>query len=727
MALPVLAEDTGPANAESDASRPRVGLVLGGGGARGAAHIGVLRELERQHIPVDAIVGTSMGAIIGGLYATGMSAADLEELVGSLDWADAMSDDPNRSDLSFRRKQDDREAPIDVELGLRGTELILPKGAIQGQKLDLLLRELTLGVSHISDYDNLPIPFRAVASDIEHGEAWVMGKGDLARSIRASMSVPAVIAPVRIDGRLLVDGGLVGNLPVEIMRQMDVDVIIAVDVEFPLYGPEDLDSALKISEQMLTILMRNEKLRQIDQLGTRDILIQPDLGLYASSNFADILDTIEPGATAARKQSEKLAALALDAPDWKIHLAKRGPPAEPASALAFVRVVHDGALAPEVLESKLTVKAGDPIDHGVLAHNANKLFGLQLYEQVSYALVETDDGTGVEFKARTKSWGPNLVKFGVSLEDDFEGSTAFNVFARVTRTGLNRLGAEWRNDLRVGTDPEILSEFYQPLSFDSRFFVAPRVSASQTNLNAFNGNQPLARYRLTEGELGLDTGIDLDRKGELRFGLYRGRGRADVRIGDPALEDFDYQTGGAFARLRLDTLDKAFFPTDGFLGDLKWTMSRPGLGADSRFDTVEGEIMRTLSRGRNFYQLALAYATTVESDGTVQDYFPLGGFLRLSGLERGEISGPHAALARLVYYRRIGETTGLLDTPIYFGFSAEAGNVWQSRSDMDFDTMLLNGSLFAGFDTFLGPVYLAAGFAEGGGSNFYLFVGEPPR
>ena len=367
-----------------------------------------------------------------------MSAADLEELVGSLDWADAMSDDPNRSDLSFRRKQDDREAPIDVELGLRGTELILPKGAIQGQKLDLLLRELTLGVSHISDYDNLPIPFRAVASDIEHGEAWVMGKGDLARSIRASMSVPAVIAPVRIDGRLLVDGGLVGNLPVEIMRQMDVDVIIAVDVESPLYGPEDLDSALKISEQMLTILMRNEKLRQIDQLGTRDILIQPDLGLYASSNFADILDTIEPGATAARKQSEKLAALALDAPDWKIHLAKRGPPAEPASALAFVRVVHDGALAPEVLESKLTVKAGDPIDHGVLAHNANKLFGLQLYEQVSYALVETDDGTGVEFKARTKSWGPNLVKFGVSLEDDFEGSTAFNVFARVTRTGLNR-------------------------------------------------------------------------------------------------------------------------------------------------------------------------------------------------------------------------------------------------------------------------------------------------
>ena len=724
---PASAQQGAVSDVDAETTRARVGLVLGGGGARGAAHIGVLKELERLRVPVDAIVGTSMGAIIGGLYATGMSAAELEELVGSLDWADAMSDDPHRDDLSFRRKQDDREAPIDLELGLRGTELVLPKGAIQGQKLDLLLRDLTLGVSDVRNYDDLPIPFRAVASDIERGEAWVMGRGDLARSIRASMSVPAIIAPIRVDGRLLVDGGLVGNLPIEVMQLMDVDVVIAVDVEFPLYSPEDLDSALKISEQMLTILMRNEKLRQLDQLGKRDVLIRPELGIYGSTNFADILDTIEPGQEAARAQSAKLASVALDESAWQAHLASRGHPAERATQLAFVRVVHDGALAPEVLESKLTVKAGDPIDHDLLAHNANKLYGLQLYEQVSYTLVETDQGTGVEFRARAKSWGPNLVNFGVSLEDDFEGSTAFNVSARLTRSGLNRLGAEWRTDFRLGTDPKIVSEFYQPLSFDSRFFIAPRAEASQTNLNAFTAEQPVARYRLTEGEVGLDTGFDLDRKGELRLGLFRGLGRSDVRIGDATVPNVDFQTGGAFARLRLDTLDDAFFPTQGLLGDVKWTLSRPGLGADYRFDTVEGEIARTFTRGRNTYQVGLAYATTLESDDTVQDYFPLGGFLRLSGLERGEISGPHAALAKLVFYRRTGETSGLLDTPIYLGFSAEAGNVWQNRSDMDFDTMLWNGSLFAGLDTLIGPVYFAAGFAEGGNTNFYLFVGEPPR
>ena len=249
-------------DAEDDATpRPRIGLVLGGGGARGAAHIGVLKELERLRIPVDAIAGTSMGAIVGGLYATGVNAEDLEELVSSLDWNAALSDTAAREDMSFRRKQDEREFPINFELGLRGTDLVLPKGVIQGQELDLLLRKLTLHASHITDFDNFPIPFRAIASDIVAGEAVVMDSGDLAMAIRASMSVPGVFAPARIDGRLLVDGGLIGNLPIDVMKEMGVDIIIAVDVEFPLYKSEELKSVLTISEQMLTILIRKETLR----------------------------------------------------------------------------------------------------------------------------------------------------------------------------------------------------------------------------------------------------------------------------------------------------------------------------------------------------------------------------------------------------------------------------------------------------------------------------------
>ena len=713
-----------PAMAE-ETDRPKVGLVLGGGGARGAAHIGVLKELERMRVPVDAIAGTSMGAIVGGLYATGMNVTELEELVDSLDWAAALTDKPNRGDMSFRRKQDDAQVPIDLELGIRDNSIVMPKGVIQGQELDLLLRRLTLDVSHIDDFDNLPIPFRAIASDIEYGEAIVMQRGDLAQAIRASMSVPAVFAPVRIDGRLLVDGGLVRNLPIDVMQAMDVDVIIAVDVEFPLYGPEELDSAVAITEQMVTILMRKETERQIERMNARDILIQPDLGTYASSNFDEILDTIVPGQDATRAQADKLQAIALDQAAWEAYAAERVAPVATASHLAFVDVKHDGVLASEVLESRLTVAAGDPIDHAVLAANADRLYGLQLFEQVSYRLVEGEEGTGAEYLARTKSWGPNILQFGVALEDDFAGSTGFNVFGRITRVGINRLGAEWRNDVQLGTDPKLFSEFYQPLSFDARFFIAPYLQLEQTNINAFAQDETVARYRLSEGKVGFDFGRELGRIGEFRLGVFRGTGEARVKIGDPSLENIDFQSGGAFMRLRFDTLDNARFPKSGMRADIGWTLSRPGLGADARYDTIEGEVTHNWTHGKSTFQVGFGYATTLESNGVVQDYFRLGGFQRLSGFQRGAISGPHAALAKLVYRRQIGES-GLLATPIYLGLSLEGGNAWQDRSDMSVDSMLLNGSVFAGFDSWIGPVYLGAGFGEQGHSNVYLFVGAPP-
>jgi NTE family protein len=710
------------------AERPRVGLVLGGGGARGAAHIGVLKELERHRVPVDAIAGTSMGAIVGGLYASGMSVAELEELVSSLDWAAALSDDPSRKDLSFRRKQDDAQYPINLELGLREDALLLPMGVIQGQKLDLLLRELTIDVSHISDFDNLPIPFRAIASDIGRGEVYVMEQGDLGQAIRASMSVPGVLAPVRIDDRLLVDGGIVGNLPIDVMRSMGVDIIIAVDVEFPLYSVEELDSVLAVSEQMLTILIHKETERQIATLSDRDILIRPELGTFASADFGGIAEAIEPGVIAANAATERLQQLSITESDYLAYAAGRtGQPAA-MDPLAFVRVVHDGRIRPALLESRLATRAGDTIDTQRLADDADRLYGLDLYEQVSYALVEENGATGVEFQARSKSWGPDTLQFSLSLEDDFEGSTGFNVATRLTKSALNPHGGEWRTDLQLGTDPLLISEFYQPFGWDSRLFVAPRIDWRQSNINAFIMDETVARLRISEAEAGLDLGAEISTWGEFRVGAYRGRGRARVKVGDPSIPNFHFDTGGVFARLRIDTLDHAHFPRKGFRTDIKWNQSTPDFGADDRYDTIESELTGTWSRGKNSLQLGLNYASTFDSAAELQDYFPLGGFLRMSGLERGEISGPHAALAKLVYYRRVGESAGgLLDVPVYLGASVEAGNIWQSRSDISFDSMRINGSVFAGLDTYIGPIYLAAGFAEGGRTNFYLFVGSPPR
>ena len=710
------------------AERPKIGLVLGGGGARGAAHIGVLKELERQRVPIDAIAGTSMGAIVGGLYATGMTPAELEELVTTLDWVASMRDTPTREHLSFRRKLDDEHYPISAELGISREGLEIPMGAVEGQRLSLLLRELTIDVSHIGNFDDLPIPFRAVATNIETGDAHVMGEGDLAQAIRASMSVPAIFAPAEIDGHLFVDGGIASNLPVEVMQAMDVDIIIAVDVEFPLYPADELTSAVRISEQMITILMRQETLRQIERLGEDDILIRPALGTFDSGAFERTPETIGPGEQAAIAVAGRLADVALDEAAFAQHLAARHSPPPIDEKLAFVRVVDDGPVSARMLESHLDIEPGDPVDTGQLSSAAQDLYGLNLHEQVSYRLAEENGATGVIFDARSKSYGPNILKFAVSLENDFEGSSAFNIGTRLRRIGINSRGAEWLTDLQLGTDPLLASEFYQPFQAGSALFVAPRIDLRQRNFNTFENEDAIARYRISESEAGLDFGAELGSIGELRLGAYRGFGKARVKVGDPAIPNVEFDTGGVLARLRFDTRDNAQFPRSGIRADMRWNASLPRFGADERYDTVEAEFESTWSRGKNSLQFGALYATTLDSQDAIQDLFTLGGFLRLSGLERGEISGPHAALTRLVYYRRVSESTGgIFDVPIYLGASLETGNTWSDRGDISFDSALVNGGVFAGFDTAIGPVYLGAGLAEGGRSNYYLFFGAPRR
>jgi len=697
---------------ETNDDRPRIGLALGGGGARGAAHIGVLKELERLRIPIDAIAGTSMGAIVGGLYASGKTPDELQQLVESLDWADAFDDESERERRSFRRKQDDAAFPIPLELGLRDGSL----------KLQLL------HVYDVHDFDDLPTPFRAVASDIETGEAYAMSHGDIELAIRASMSAPGIFSPVIVDGHALVDGGLVGNVPVSVVREMDVDIIIAVDVEFPLYPPEELQSALAITEQMLTILIRKETRRELAGLRDDDILIRPELGQYGSTNFKEIAQTIAPGAAAAIAIEDRLEKLSLSEDEYQAFLAARRSHPGPPANIDFVRVIDDGLKADRALMSRIRTEQGDAVDASRLSSEAEYLYGLGRYEQVTYRLVQEEDAAGVEFETRSKSWGPNFLKFGISIEDDFEGSTAFNVAGRLTRTAINSRGAEWRTDLRLGTDPKLDTEFYQPLSKRSRFFIAPQIVFEQSNINAFSGDSSFARYRIGEIEADLDFGRELGRWGEIRLGAFRGTGNARLKVGDPQLPNFDFDTGGVRAQFALDTFDDAQIPKSGTQFNVEWLMSRPGFGADSNFDTVESTIDTAWSWNKNTLRFGLEYATTIQSDNLIQDFFPLGGFLRLSGLERGEISGPHAGLARIIYYRQVGETGGgLFDFPLYLGGSVEAGNVWQTRSDISLDSMLINGSLFAGLDTYLGPLFLAAGFSENGDTSFYLFLGAPQR
>jgi NTE family protein len=716
-------------SAAADSGRPRIGLVLSGGGARGTAHIGVLKVLEEMRVPIDAIAGTSMGAVVGGLYAAGNPAAEIEEIMTSIDWQDAFRDRPSRADLAFRRKQDDVDFPVRLPLGLKGGKFLLPKGLLQGQKLHQMLRTQTLAVAHVQQFDNLPIPFRAVATDIETGETVLLDHGDLATALRASMSAPAVFAPVEVDGRLLVDGGITDNVPIEAMRAMKVDILIVSDVTFPLQSRDDLNSPLETNNQMLAILIRRETLRQRALLTERDVVIEAPLAGTASWDFSKVVSSIAGGEQAARAAVPRLRALGLSSSAYAEVVAQRQAREQVPRSIDFVRADERSHRYAKTIEGRFEEFVGQPLDVTALEKRISELYGLDQFETVDYSVVQEGGRTGLEVRARRKSWGPNYIRFGLELQDDFEGNNSFNAAARFIVTELNALGGEWLTDLQVGENPRIRTEFWQPLDYSSRYFLAPQVLLEVRNVPLLQGQTRIAEYRVRSGELGLDVGREFGNWGELRLGVRRGEGKARVRVGDPTLPEQQFDTGEFFARFAYDEVDNLNFPRHGQLLSLQWDAAREDLGDDQTSDILSMDYLAADTYGRHTLVFWASAGSTVSSESQVpaiEDFFTLGGFLSLSGLGPDSIAGPHFGIARLVYYRQIGrEGPGFLNVPTYAGMSFEVGNVWEERADASWNSALKDASLFLGLDTLIGPLYLAAGFDDGGDTAFYLFMGRP--
>ncbi len=352
-ALLTLAPDHILAEEKDQTARPTIGLVLSGGGARGAAHAGVIKALDDLQIPVDFIAGTSMGAVVGGLYASGMSADELVEVIDTVNWPDLLTDRPPRGQRSFRRKSDDVGFMVDYDLGANKSGIVFPEGFIQGQKLELALKRLVLPVIAVDDFDQLPIPFRAIATDIVTGQAVVLDSGDLAQAMRASMSVPGLFKPVRRDGQILVDGGVANNLPVKIVQDMGADILIVVDAGFPLLEEGDLTSALALTKQMLTILINGRAQEQIELLSENDILIRPQLGNLESQDFRRLGEALGLGLEAAQMSAERLAPLSL--PDSAYHAFRQHVESgrRDAPIIDNVVVENQSRLAPKVIEERL--------------------------------------------------------------------------------------------------------------------------------------------------------------------------------------------------------------------------------------------------------------------------------------------------------------------------------------------------------------------------------------
>ena len=704
--------------AASPAQRPRIGLVLGGGGARGSAHVGVLKVLEELHIPIDYIAGNSMGAIVGGLYAAGFTPDEIGHELKTIDWDDTFIDQPPRTDRSFRRKLDDNLYMVKPKLGFSDDgEVKTPLAYIHGQKFDLQLSRLTLRATDIHDFNKLPIPFHAVATDLETGQAVVLQSGELARAIRASMAVPGAFDPVEIDGRLLVDGLVANNVPVNVARDMGADILIVVDVGSGLYKREDIKGALDVVAQLTNILSERNVEQQLATLKPTDILIKPQLGDLGSGDFHRAGEGIVIGEAAARGQLDALRKLSASNAQYQQFEAKKV--ADKLPIIDFVRLDNQSRIGDTVILSRISLKPGQALNIVQLDKEINEIYGLDVFESVRYEIVEEGGKTGLDLHVREKSWGPNYLQFGMELASDFNSESTYNLGVLYTRTAINALNGEIRLGLQIGQDPAVAAEWYQPLDPASRYFINTRVGWTSNQFNVYAGNDAIAQYDVSRTLLDLAFGREFGTWGRARIGYLWSEGEVDMVIGPPSLEG-DFQIGQLYAQLAVDTLDSVYFPGSGRKGGVSLIASQEALGADEDFNQVLLSYTEAFSSGRHHLIGSFRFDTTPDDDAPVESLFRAGGFLHLSGYRPNQLSGQQVGVASLVYYRRVLDARIL---PGYVGASVEFGNAWQNSSDVSFSSGLFNGSVFFGADTPIGPLYLGVGFAEGGTGTAFLHLG----
>ena len=706
----------------AEAARPKVGLVLSGGAARGLAHVGVLKALEEQGIHIDAIAGTSMGAVIGGLYASGYKIDELEKLALGIDWKEALSDAPEREDVPFRRKQDDRDFLVKQKLSFRDDgSLGLPLGVIQGQNLALLLESLLAHSSDIRDFDKLPIPFRAVATDIVNGEKVVFRKGHLPQVIRASMSIPAVFAPVEINGQLLVDGGMVDNIPVDVAREMGVDIVIVVDIGTPLRGRKQLNTVFDILNQSITLMTRSNSEVQLASLKPDDILIQPALASYGTTDFGRALDIINAGYRATQVMEKRLAGLRQST---DVQLAEARTAEERTPVITAIKIENDSKIGDSVIRYYIRQPVGEPLDLGRLQRDMGTLYGLDYFDQVQYRVVHKGQERTLVISARGKRSGTDYLRLGLNLSDDMRGDSAFNIGASYRINGINQLGAEWLTRVQLGDKQELYSEFYQPLDAGSRYFVAPYINARSQNVEAILDNDPIAEYRLERYGFGLNFGRQIGNSGEIRVGVGEAWGEANVRIGDQDLPSTSFNEGFYDIKYSFDSLDNVYFPHSGEDIALSVRQFEPGLGSDERYRQWEFKLDKALSSGPDTWILGGRYGRTLDTANVVTSSFLLGGARQLSGFREDAISGQNISLMRAVYYRRLTPRSYLpFDFPLYAGASLERGRAW--NNDNEFDSGYINAaSIFIGFDTPLGPLNFSYGFNDDDQKALYLNLGQ---
>ncbi len=702
--------------------RPRIGLVLSGGGALGLAHVGVIQELEKQGIRPDIIVGTSMGSIVGGLYASGLDGQALETAVMQMQWGRIFDPSPPRSGLSYRQKEQSTTFPVRASIALKNAALQFPEAAVPDQNLLLELRRLVPVRRSLASFDQLPIPFRAVATNIETGRPAVLEGGELATAMRASMSVPGAFAPILRDGQLLVDGGLADNIPVDVARRMGADIVIVVATQGKLQTKAGIHTAVDVLAQTVTLLILANEREQLASLRPQDVLIPIDAGDLSSADFTKGPQFFEVGRNAARSHAEALSRLPRRTQDTI------APITADASPITKLKIENGSRLSDKVLTQRLTGIVGKPADPQAIADALNTIYALGVFSRVDYGL-EPDGAGGSTLSVRAAPYKADAgrLRLGLTLASDFKGVSSY-AFSADYRTGpLNRTGSEIRALATVGTEAEVGLEYFRPLDVTQNWFTDFGVAFQKRSRGQYSpAGFKLASYDLTQAVAGAYVGYQFGGVGEARIGVERGVGSQDLKIGSAPTPNANFDVGRLTGRLAVDTLDNPFFPTSGVRAAMVWKQGSRALGSDATYQTLELSSLTAVALGNHALMAGLSGGLDLQGTAPVQELFHTGGLFNLSGYHPDEFAGRSYGVARIIYRYRLGQNAAqLFQLPLYAGGSLEVGEVWPRRPGYDLSSLTVSTSVYLAADTILGPLFLAYGRSDTDRQSLYMFFGRP--
>ncbi|MFN5062596.1 MAG: patatin-like phospholipase family protein [Pseudomonadota bacterium] len=706
--------------------RPKVGLVLAGGGALGMAHVGVLKVLEANRIPVDVIAGTSMGSIVGAAYASGATISEMEQILSETDWDALFKETIERENVPFRDKYGRSGQFLgDAKVGIKDANLARFTGVVSGQHVLPLLQRLYYRTPGDIDFDNLPIPFRAIAADIETGAAVPLGSGQLATAARASMAVPGFFTPVEIEGKALVDGGIANNLPVDVTLKLGADRLIVVDLLADLKKKEDIGGLLGISGQIISLLLQQNSTLQRKNMRRGDLLLVPDLKGYGATDFQKAKEIFSRGEQVALANLNALKRFSISEAEYAAYKALRETAPKSQVIVTALKIDSDlRAKVPEI-EKSFAFQVGAPLDTKQVEEAVANLYDRGGLAKLEYAVEKDEQGKDIlALTARKPTWYDQYLRAGFSLQDDFQGNSAYQLALGARFNELNTAGASLDVRLDIGWRPLLELDFYQPLAENSSYFVNPIISLDRYQVPVRVDGETIAEYGRSRAIGGIGAGRRLGKSGEIMTGVRVGSGRIERQIGDPSLQEGSYEIGDYFGQVSFDSRDTPDFATRGTLFNFEVARNTESLGSSDTFTQMVGSFQQPLTYGRNTLALSTDYGVTLDSI-PAERVFVLGGMFDLAGYQPGGLAASDFVIGRLTYYRELSSLGGAFaKLNLFGGGSFELASVRSDLPRIDDNTGIVGGLLFVGADTPILPLYLAAGMNNDDEASIYLNIGR---